>query len=318
MVAQGDRAAEVELTAHVRELVERAQERLRGNDRLHQDLSELLGEGAEAEQTAGEPPVQVDDGALARLRDQLERLGVALNDEGGSIRAAMTLQLDDLSQLRALALVDQRAARSPGDAAAAARSAVAQLLAETGLAGRCMRDLGAGGPLQGPAMSLTASARQELFDAALDAGTRPSPDWADHPVLRHWLDDAPAPPGDAENLTTTEVLSRLASLATRRRELESRIADSRRAARSGFVHRAQRAIVDLEEAADAYVQLWLGLRRSGIDRLAAPGSVVDAEALDPMKFEIVGESDTQSFVVRFGGVSVDGEVIQRARVEADR
>jgi hypothetical protein len=98
--------------------------------------------------------------------------------------------------------------------------------------------------------------------------------------------------------------------------VEQRLEAGRSAARQAFVSGAKRPLEDLEQTADTYIQLWLGLARLGISQVAALGERIDAGQIDPARHEILGEEAQRSYVVRSGGLAIEGEVVQRARVEA--
>src|SRR5205823_1054823 len=97
---------------------------------------------------------------------------------------------------------------------------------------------------------------------------------------------------------------------------EARLQAGRLAARRAFLARTARALAELEQTADTYVQLWRGLGRLGIKQIAALGEQIDSAELDPSRHELVGSNGARRYIVRSAGVEIDGEVIRRARLEA--
>lgn len=321
LVSHGDQAAEVELSRALAPLVARAMDRSVGNERLasaYQRLSPGMPNGA------GEP--LHDGSALETDLDELDALGSALHSAGlrhavvgDEIRVTVDGNGDEVAQIRALAVIDQHLERVPGRARATVvqmRTAVAVALARSGLAQRAMHDLAVRGRLAPAATALSAASRNELFDAASAEGLSPPDEWLTNPLIAQWV-KASSPALESEVSATAETaLTALQRLGAAVRDTELRLADARLSARRSFFAATEPAFSDLDDAEDAYTQLWLGLSRLGIERVAAPGSVIGAEEVDADRVEIVGDARGSRYVVRFGGVIVGEDVLRRARVEA--
>ena len=144
-------------------------------------------------------------------------------------------------------------------------------------------------------------------------------EWRSHSALGEWLaatiDDSPTN-GTASN--GEHPLIELQQAERDRRAAEAQLSAGRNAARHAFVTAAAKALEQLEETTDAYVQLWQGLAQLGISQISALGEVLHAEELDPERHEIVGEARADSYVVRSAGIVVGDDVVQRAQVEAHR
>lgn len=317
LVSHGDRAAELELLRVIGQLVERAVERSAGNARLIDDYRRLVPPGSSEEEASVRGP-EPGAGEVATVAEQLGSASVRVTLVNGNVVVKLDRSGDDVAFLRALAIADHRVTRRASEAtetASQVRAELARALAESGLAERSMRDVVDGGPLQQAVTRLNASARRALFDAALEAGFKPPDKWRAHPLVGQWVEQTSDAHMPVERDPTGTLID-LQNTADAVRELEAKLADAREAARRVFVATAEPALIDLEQTMDAYVQLWLGLDRIGVRRIGAPGAVLDASALDPASFEVVGDAAASRYVVRSGGVRVGDDVLRRARVEA--
>lgn len=319
LVEHGDLAAEIELAREVQPLVDRAIGRSVGNERLIDDYRRLVSAtGNAGDSSSAEPTAELDPTEVKSVASPLAKAGIHVALEDHAIVATIDAGTTDVAQLRALAIADQRTERAPQHArhtSRSVRSAVAMKMAEFGLAERGMRDLAERGPLLGPMTALSTSARDALFEAALASGVVVPDEWVGHPILGSWISSRQNV-ASTQDADPTGVLSAYQRAARELRETEERLAASRDSARRAFVSAADSALANLEETLDAYVQLWLGLERLGIRRVATPGAVVAATDLEPERFEIVGDARVNRYIVRLGGVIVGDEVIRRARVEA--
>jgi hypothetical protein len=323
LIALGDRAAEVELQESLRPLIERAVERSTGNDRLRRDYSQLGGASEPVESLTREGAGSaLDDSELVALSNSLDAVGINLTVEGATVSARASVELTTQQLIRALALVDQRVGRTPAgarrDTALAAQSAIAAEAAQRGAAQEILDSLFERGPLFQAAIALSPDARTAILIAALASGFEPPVEWREHQVLGGWLADATdgpvlAPASVAP--TGGSALVALQEIERERREAEARLQEGRTAARHAFVAGAATALDDLEQAADTYTQLWLGLGRLGIRQVAALGQIVAAEELDPARHELIGDPAATTYVVRSGGVRIEDDIVRRARLE---
>ena len=320
LIALGDRAAEVELQESLRPLIERAVERSTGNDRLGRDYAKLVGESEPIASLTHEPGAALDDSELAALSSSLEAVGINLTVEGATVSARASGELTTQELIRAFALVDQRVGRAPAgarrDTALAASSAIAAEAARRDAAQEILDSLFERGPLFQAAIALSPDARTAILSAALASGFEPPVGWRDHPNLGDWLVQATDGPSTASVAPSGgSALLALQEIEHERRGAEARLQEGRTAARHAFVAGAATALDDLEQAADTYTQLWLGLGRLGIRRVAALGQIVAAEELDAVRHELIGDAAATTYVVRSGGVEIEGEIVRRARLE---
>jgi hypothetical protein len=314
--AEGEAAAEAQLEADIAPLISHARTRLTGNERLLRDLDSIAGSRKTPARTA--PSSSADDAALNRVATQLEKYGVSVEASSEGYVARVVGEADDVAALKALALLDQQATSIGGELVDQLRGAVAEALARAGLGARCMSDLYSGGPLQHPVMLLSAESRVALFDAAVACGATVLPDWESHPILSRWVSADDTATDAGSDAAGEDALPNLAAVAAEVRDLRSRVATLRHEARIRWLDRVHDALRGIDDAADAQLQLWLGLQKAGIDRVAVPGVILAASDLDAAAFEVVGEADGERYLVRSGGLRVGSDVIERARVEAVR
>lgn len=321
LVALGDRAAETELAGFIAPLVERAVERSTGNTRLQSDYQEL---NAAFGTSAGEPSTEsaLDADVVADISDALAPIEIEVELAGGAIRVrdrgASAEQL-----VRAVALVDQRLSRTPASDTRTTLPQVQRALAvratEAGVAQDLLSALFERGPLFQVAVGLSPDTRLELLNAARVAGFEIPARWTSHQVLGGWLREALGEAPSTGITDSGDALTRLAEVEAARREMEQRLHDARLAAREAFAVAASVPLDHLEQTADAYVQLWLGLSRLGIRQIAALGQLMQRDELDPNRHELVGDDTGEStvlFVVRSAGLAVGDRIVRRARLEA--
>lgn len=317
LIELGDRAAAIELADLVAPLVQRAVERSAGNDRLRSDYARLLAalgaESSEASPTSAQS-VDLDEAVVEDLNVQLEST-VRFERADGELVAAVS-DADLPAAARAVALIDHRAQQLANPTTQAALVALSRALADAGVAQTLLADLFERGPTFQAVLGLSPSAREVLLRAAMDHGFEPSEAWREHPVLGEWLDFILSESSREVVPSTGSPLERLQSVERFRREAEAQLSEGRRAAKQSFVREGRSALEDLEDNMDAYLQLWLALRRVGISQVAALGSVLRADELETAKHAVIETTSAERYVVRSAGVMVDDEVIERARVEA--
>ena len=323
LIALGDRAAEVELRELLEPLIDRAIERSTGNERLTRDYEQLrTGTNAEPSTADDETNPRFDDVDLSPISASLEGVGMRLVAEGENVTAVLDATVATQQIVRALAMVDQRLGRAtagPGrNAALAALAAIATEAVRLGAAEEILRDLFERGPLFQAAIALSPEARSIVVQAAIDAGFEPPDSWREHAVLGGWLADVMGETTAVAAVPSTaaDALIALQRTENERREAEDRLRAGRAAARHSFVDGVNASLDDLEQTVDTYVQLWLALGRLGIQQIAALGQILAADELDPSRHELVSDAGAASYVVRSGGVEIEGEVVRRARVEA--
>jgi len=322
LIELGEDAAAAELEGLVAPLIERAMERSTGNEQLTRDYGEL---GSVLGRTDVAPePVAAENGSdeaeLATLTKTLAKGGVRISSDGDSIEVSINDGLGPAELVRAIALVDHRLSRAPSASAQATAQAVlltlAAQLGEAGVAETILRDLFERGPTFQAALALTPNARTQLLDAARRTGFEPPAEWFQHPALGEWLAESDRQPTSAQEVTGVQLILALQQIERERRAAEARLDAGRIDARRTFAMAASKVFGDLEQTADAYIQLWLGLGRLGIRQVAALGQVLASDELDTLRHEIVGEGRGGRYVVRSSGLVVGDEVLRRARVEA--
>ena len=325
LIALGDRAAEVELGELVRPLIARAIERSTGNERLISDYQEIGAALAVHDESDAFDDVSLDESLFVETRVALEKAGVELVADRDQITARVAESAAPMQVVRALAIVDQRLARATDPrrqkVEEAALLATAAAAAAGGVGETVLTDLFGRGPLFQAAIALSPRARRALLEATIHHGFVPPQAWREHDVLGEWLIEAlgEASATDASGPATgADALVLLQSVERERQDAEDRLRAGRTEARHALVAKAAAALEDLEQTADTYVQLWLGLGRLGVRQIAALGEQMRASELDPSRHELVGGAEGETYVVRSAGVEVDGAVVRRARVEVMR
>jgi hypothetical protein len=320
LVARGQTVAEQDLREELQPIIERAIERAAGNQRLQDDYRRLLP--GESGQQPDEPePIELSPDARA----ELERVGARVEARNGTVTIELPPGDTELmrSQLRYLALLDQRltSATTPSPETVPLIDAYIDALGKRGDAGELMTDLFERGPSLKIALALSAETRTKLVHTALDNGL-PIPDtWYDDAGLGDWL----------QTVTTRESLGHIGTRATANTPLDllararrlradvdaahARTAQLLQEAKHAFLAENTSVFDDLERTVDGYVQLWQALSRLGISQVAALGAVIEREHIDPYRHEIVGDDHRERFVVRGAGMTIDQEIVTKARLE---
>lgn len=318
--------------ASIKPLVERAQTRARGNQRLEEGYSRLLGalssaeaSGAKTEREARQPRHLASE-LPAQVQKELESVGGSI-EVADPPRLALEASSDSAAaRVRYLGVLDQRVSTA-GTAADLRRTSEALLpayvraLAQTELVSSVLTNLFEGGPYLPLLVQLSAGTRELLVREAVANGFQPPAQWFDHPALGAWLRGlVGSPPGSAAAETASPD-----GLATGfRRAVEA--CEARVSAREALARQRQAVVAELARAAssvfdeidaliDSYAQLWHGLSRIGMRQIAPLGVVLERDDVDSELHEVVGEPDRSRFVVRSPGLEVEGMVIARARVE---
>ena len=312
IVERGRPAARDEVRTAIEPLVTQAMARAEGNDRLRTDFERLLIPGDEdvgsADESALVWPPEVDD--------EIKAVGGTLP----RVASTPTIELSagDVSpRLRYLAVLERRATSGEVGLRAAFGSvldAYIDALGRAGDAGTAVTDLFTGGQLFKVAFGLSASTREALVRAALANGYEVEPGWLSHAQFGMWLSGIVSP---ALSSAASNPLTELAELRSMLTRTQAEAADLRHEARLAYVSDVREGLDHLELTIDGYVQLWRRLSRLGIAQIAALGEVVQREDLDPNRHDVLGDSASDRFVVRSAGVEVDGEVVIKARMEAE-
>jgi hypothetical protein len=322
----GERVYIADLRSYIGPLVDRALERARGNQRLEEGYGRLnaaLKDGAKS--TAAEDKVRTDSSGFA---DELARAGATLDAADGAFRVTFhdSSPALDVSRLRLLGALDQRQQRlGPGSERQTidqVLSALAAAAGNDGLAERAVTDLFEGGPLLQIAKQLSGHARELLFSAAEARGWRASAEWLEHRALGEWLrrrqiQSGPGDVGGGFDLPTLRTALRLARDSRAQVEAaRNEVALQEHVVKEALAHGALRVFEELDLLMDSYAQLWHGLSKVGIRRIAPLGAVLLRAEIEPDRHEIVGEAKGDRFVVRTSGIEVDDRVLVPARVEA--
>ena len=321
LLGQGREQAERDLREGLRPIIERAIERADGNPRLQEDYGRLLPPPIDAEPPITPPAPEVSENTL----EELDRVGARTELSGGILHIELTPGDDERSrgQLRYLAVLDQRlsAAGTAPAGTEAVLTAYVEALGRRGDARQLVSDLFERGPLFKLALGLSAGTRSQLVQAAVANGLSITEHWYDDPALGEWLlslelDGRAARAGqDGKPSTPLAALEHARGLNAEVETARSKTERLLHEAKLAFVGESSRAFEDLELAIDGYIQLWHALSGMGISQVAALGSVVDLEEIDPRRHEIVGDPSSARFVVRAAGIAVDGEVVSKARIE---
>jgi hypothetical protein len=223
--------------------------------------------------------------------------------------------------LRHLALLDQRsvaAGTHPSEALTALRAYV-DALGRRGDAQTIVSDLFERGQLLKFALSLSPETRRQLFEAALANGLSIPDSWYEDAELGAWVATITELEGrdfqQHKAVTPIETLERAQRLQAELDAARSATDRISHEAKRSFLDQSADAFHDLELTIDGYVQLWNALGKMGISQVAALGSVIDRDQIDPTRHHIVAESEADRFLVRRAGVVVDGEVVTKSQIE---
>ena len=323
---RGEASALSDLRCDVVPLVERAIERATGNQGLRENYRHLIGALTPSEPPQeSSPPPGID--AFSAFTAELAAVGASPADEDGA--AGIVFEASgpstDAARLRYIGTLDQRAGRSGLDpnlreASRALLEAFVQACGRSGLAERAMVDLFQRGPLFQIALNLSASARLQLLDGAVQGGFAVPADWYEHRALGEWLTSERPAIGaggvatDARGLAGELQRAQVASFELTR--IEDELSNLRHGAKLSLARSVAPRLREIELVVDGYVQLWQGLSRKGMRQVAAPGSRIARAEFDTHRHQLVGDAGSDVFVVRSGGIEVDGLVLTRASLEA--
>ena len=315
VVERGRPAAREEVRTAIEPLVAQAVARAEGNDRLRADYQTLLIQVDDETATEDVPAIAWPP----EVADEIESLGGRL--AGTELSPKIVLGEGVLAaRLRYLALLERRSASGEAPRRAAFRNVLgvyAEALGASGDAGVAVADLFEGGPFFRTLFGLNAATRELLVLAALSDGLDVDPAWLSHPQLGDWLAGIAASGGRPTDSESSNPVVELARLTKQLLRVEAEAADLRHEARLAYVADVRQGLDHLELTIDGYVQLWRRLARLGISQIAALGEIVRRDDLDPDRHEVLGDSQSDHFVVRSSGVAVDGEVVAKARMEAE-
>jgi hypothetical protein len=312
LIARGRPAAREEVSSAVAPLVAHAIERADGNDRLRASYRKLLiEEGAEEEVRSIVWPVEATD----------ELVGLGGVVDAGASPPRVTLSGQDQSvRLRHLALLERRATSGPPERRAGYQlvlEAFASALGASGEAASAIADFLTGGPTFKTLFGVSAATRELLLRSAAANGLEVDSAWLEHPQFGAWVAEVLSPAGDTTHGSASDPITELAVQRRRLAEALEQAADLRHEARVAYIAEVRQGLDDLELTIDGYVQLWRRLARLGISQIAALGELIPREHIDPDRHELVGTATADLLVVRSAGVQVDGEVVIKARLEAE-
>jgi hypothetical protein len=223
-------------------------------------------------------------------------------------------------RLRYLALLERRSGSGEALRRTAFRAVIgpyAEALGVSGDAAIATAHLFEGGAFFKTLFGLSAATREVLLRAALSNGLDVDPEWLSHPQFGAWLAGITESGGRPTYADNSKSVAELARLTNQLLRMEAEAADLRHEARLAYVADVRQGLDHLELTIDGYVQLWRRLSRLGISQIAALGEIVHRDDLDPDRHNVLGDSPSGRFVVRSSGVQVDGEVVIKARMEAE-